>query len=181
MFETQDIDRNGTRGSGIVLLPFSQLVPNSQANRRAFSLVELMLIVVIIGVFAAIAIPRLDYAIVRRYKAEATAKKIITSLRLTRSLAISDAATNSKGFDLNMTGNSPYTGYEIENADTKVTVASHTIDSDVSVTGASKFFKFEPLGNLQIGDDPQLTVSADGKSFTITVFGVMGVAECVEN
>jgi len=68
-------------------------VPIREEKRRAFSLVELMLIVAFLGVFAAIAIPRLDYAIVRRYKAEATAKKILTSLRLTRSLAISDAAS----------------------------------------------------------------------------------------
>ena len=180
MFEAQDIDRNGTRGSGIVLLPFSQLVPNSQANRRAFSLVELMLIVAFLGVFAAIALPRLDYAIVRRYKAEATAKKILTSLRFTRSLAISDAATNNKGFDLDMIGGGSYSEYEITNTDTHATVASHTIDSDVSVTGTNKF-KFEPLGNLIVGTDLQLTVSAEGKSFTITVFQVTGVAECVEN
>jgi Tfp pilus assembly protein PilE len=180
LFEAEDIDRDSTRGSGIVLFPFSRSVPIREANRRAFSLVELMLIVVILGVFAAIAIPRLDYGIVRRYKAEATAKKILTDLRLTRSLAISDAATNSKGFEFSMLGAGPYTGYEIENSDTKATVISHTIDSDVSVTGAAKF-KFEPLGCLQTGGDLQLTVSADGKSFTITVFMVTGVAECVEN
>ena len=180
MFEAQDIDRDSIRRSGVVLFHFSRLAPIGQANRRAFSLVELMLIVAFLGVFAAIAIPRLDYAIVRRYKAETTAKKIITSLRLTRSLAISDAATNNKGFDLDMIGGSPYSGYEINNNDTHATVASHTIDSDVSVTGTNKF-KFEPLGNLQVGADLQLTVSAEGKSFTITVFQVTGVAECVEN
>lgn len=180
MFEAKDIRRDIAKRQGIVSFPSRRLVPIREENRRAFSLVELMLIVVILGVFAAIAIPRLDYGIVKRYKAEATAKKILTDLRLTRSLAISDAATNSKGFELAMTGGGPYTGYEIKNRDTNTTVASHVIDSDVSVTGASKF-KFEPLGCLQTGGDLQLTVSADGKSFTITVFMVTGVAECVEN
>jgi len=155
-------------------------VPIREENRRAFSLVELMLIVVILGVFAAIAVPRLDYAIVRQYKAEATARKILTDLRLTRSLAISDAATNSKGFEFGMVGPGPYTGYEIDNSNTHTTVASHAIDSDVSVTGANKF-KLGPLGNLTTGSNLQLTVSAEGKSFTITVFQVTGVAQCVEN
>ena len=155
-------------------------MPIRKANRRAFSLVELMLMVAILGIFAAVAIPRLDYAIVRRYKAEATAKKILIGLRLARALAISEAATNSKGFDLNMLGGSPYSGFEIENANTKATVETRTIDSDVSVTGAAKF-KFTLLGALQTGSDLLLTVSAEGKSFTITVSGVMGVAECVEN
>jgi len=153
--------------------------PIREENRRAFSLVELMLIVVILGVFAAIAVPRFDYAIVRRYKAEATAKKILTDLRLTRALAISEAAINPKGFDLNLLGVSPYTGFEIENTDTRAIVSTHAIDSDVTVTGDAKF-KFGPLGSMQIGDG-ELTVSAEGKSFTITVFGVTGVAQCVEN
>ena len=155
-------------------------MPTREENRRAFSLVELMLMVAILGIFAAVAIPRLDYAIVRRYKAEATAKKILIGLRLARALAISEAAINSKGFDLNMPGGSPYSGFEIENANTKATVETRTIDSDVSVTGAAKF-KFTLLGALQTGSDLLLTVSAEGKSFTITVSGVMGVAECVEN
>jgi len=79
-----------------------------------------------------------------------------------------------------MIGGGSYTGYEINNTDTHATVASHTIDSDVSVTGTNKFM-FEPLGNLKVGGDLQLTVSAEGKSFTVTVFQVTGVAECVEN
>ena len=155
-------------------------MPIRTKNRRAFSLAELMLIVVILGVFAAIAVPRFDYGIIRQYKAETTAKKILTDLRLARSLAISDAATNKKGFELRMLGPGPYTGYEIENSNTKATVASHAFDSDVTVTGAVTF-KFERLGNLQTGGDLQLIISADGKSFTITVFMVTGMAECVEN
>ena len=179
LFEAQDIDRDSTGGSGIVFLPFSRLAPDRSANRRAFSLVELIVIVLILGVFAMIAVPRFNYAVVRRYKAEPTAKKIVTSLRLARALAISEAAINPKGFDLNMLGGSPYTGYEIENADTKAIVSTCTIDSDVTVTGDGAF-KFNPLGYMQTGDG-ELTVSAEGKSFTITVFGATAVTKCVEN
>ena len=149
-------------------------------KRRAFSFVEMILIVAFLGIFAFIAVPRLNFAIISKQKTDTVARKIVTDLRLTRRLAISDAATNTKGFELIMLGGGPYTGYEIENSDTKATVASHTIDSDVSVTGANKF-KFEPLGNLQTGGDLQLTVSAEGRSFTITVFKVTGTVKCVEN
>jgi len=169
LIEAEDISRDSVKRS----------VPAPTENRRAFSLAELMLIVVILGVFAAIAVPRLDYGIVKRYKAEAEARKIVTGLRLARALAISEAATNPKGFDLNMLGGSPYTGFEIENADTKAIVNTCTIDSDISVTGDSAF-KFEPLGTMQTGDG-QLTVSAEGRSFTITVSGATAVTKCVEN
>jgi Tfp pilus assembly protein FimT len=150
-------------------------------RRAAFSLAELMMIVVFLGVFAYIAVPRFNLAVVSRYKAEGIAKKIATDLRLTRGLAISDAATNTKGFNLNMVGANPYGSYEIENDDTNVTVATHTIDSAVTVAGVNKFFKFQPLGNLQTGSDLQLTVSAEGKSFTITVISATGVVKYVEN
>jgi prepilin-type N-terminal cleavage/methylation domain-containing protein len=149
-------------------------------RRKGFSLVEVVMVVLFIGILAAIAIPRLNFAVISKHKAEATAKKIVTDLRLTHRLAISDAANNTKGFEFIMLGANPYTGYEIENSDTKATVASHTIDSDVSVTGAVKY-KFKPLGNLQTGGDLQLTVSAESKSFTITVLMATGVTKCVGN
>lgn len=150
-------------------------------KKSAFTLVEAILVVAFLGIFAYIAIPRLNLAVVSRYKAEGIARKIAADLRLARSLAISDAASNTKGFNLNMVGTSPYGSYEIENDDTNVTVATHTIDSDVTVAGSNKFFRFQPLGNLQTGSDPQLTVSADGKSFTITVLTATGIVKCVEN
>lgn len=178
-FEAEEADRDGTRRLPTVSLPLRRLVFNRNTNRRAFSLAELLLIVAILGVFAVIAIPRFDYGTVRGYKAETTAKKIVTSLRLGRTIAISEAAHNSKGFDLNMLGGSPYTGYEIENADTKAIVSTCTIDPDVTVTGDGAF-KFGPLGNMQTGDG-QLNVSAAGKSFTISVVGATGLATCVEN
>ncbi len=139
-----------------------------------------ILIVAFIGIFAVIAMPRLNFAIISRQKADSFARKIVTDLRLTRRLAISDAATNTAGFALNMTGSVPYTGYEIENLDTAATVDSHTIDSAVSCSGGSAF-NFGPLGNLLTGSDTQLTVSASGKTFTITITTATGMIKCTEN
>lgn len=151
-----------------------------EKEKKAFSLVELIIIVVFLGVFAAVAVPRLNLAIISKKKTETTARKIVTDLRRTRGLAISDAANNSKGFELRMLGSSPYTGYEIENRDSKTIVDSHTIDSAVSCTGDNKF-KFGPLGNLTDAGHKVLTVTAEGKSFTITVLRATGAVQCVEN
>jgi prepilin-type N-terminal cleavage/methylation domain-containing protein len=149
-------------------------------KKAAFSLVESIIVVLIVGVLAVIAIPRFNYAVISKYKAESTAAKVVTDLRRTRSLAISNAATNTAGFALNMTGSSPYSGYEIVNLDTSEVVDSHSIDSAVTCTGGSAF-QFGPLGSLKAGSDTQLTIAAEGRSSTITITGATGAIKCVEN
>jgi hypothetical protein len=133
-----------------------------------------------IGILAAIAVPRLSPAVVSKHKAEATAKKIVTDLRRTRRLAISDAATNDDGFALEMIGPDPYTGYTIVNELTDLPVDSHTIDPTVLCTGGQRFI-FGPLGNLKPTSDSQLTVSASGRIFTITIAAATGMVKCTEN
>jgi len=151
-------------------------------KKAAFSLVELILIVAFLGIFAAIAVPRLNFAVVSKHKAEATARKIVTDLRLTRRLAISDAANNTKGFRLKMVPPLPYRSYEIENFDTMETVASHAIDSSISIScPLQPIFMFGPLGDLRLGSGSELTISAEGRSFTITIIPATGMTKCVEN
>lgn len=149
-------------------------------SKKAYSLAELIIVVVFLGIFAAIAVPRINFAIITKQKSDTVARKIVTDLRRTRTLAISDAANNTDGFALNMTGTSPYNGYEIENLNTSTVTDSHTIASNISVTGGDEF-KFGPLGNLLTGSDTEITVSAEDRSFTITVITATGMVKCVEN
>lgn len=151
-------------------------------KRTAFTLVELVIIVSVLTALAFIAVPRLQYATLYRKQADTVAKKIVTDLRRTRRLAISDAPNNTEGFSLNMTGSSPYTGYEIVNLDTSTTITNGTfsIDSAITCTGGSQF-KFGPLGNLLSGSGTQLTVLASGKTFTINITSATGMIKCVEN
>jgi Tfp pilus assembly protein FimT len=149
-------------------------------SEAGYSLVELIIVVIFLGIFAAIAVPRFDLAVISKEKADTVARKIVTDLRRTRSLAISDAASNTEGYELKMLGAAPYAAYEIENCDTEETVDSHTIDSKVSCTGDNKF-EFGPLGNLKTGSGSGLTVAAEGKSYTITIVPATGAAKCAEN
>ena len=150
------------------------------SRARAFTFVELILVVFFIGIFAAICLPRLNFAIISKQKADCLAKKIVTDLRRTRSLAICEAANNSNGFALTMTGSAPYSGFAIVNLDTAATVDSYTIDPSVSCSGGADF-EFGPLGNLLSGSDNQLTVAGNGKSFTITIISATGLIKCTEN
>lgn len=149
-------------------------------KRTAYSLVELIIVVVFLGIIAAIAVPRLNFSTITKQNADNTAWKIVTDLRRTRSLAISNAANNTAGFALNMTGSAPYTGYEIQNLDTSATIDSHSIDSGINCTGGSQF-KFGPLGNLLDGSGNQLVISASGKTFTIDITAATGMIKCTEN
>lgn len=149
-------------------------------RRKALSLVEVLLVVFFIGILAVIAVPRLNTAVISRYKAEVAAKKIVTDLRRTRGLAISKAVNNTQGFELRLLGPGPYTGYEIVNLDTTATVDSHTIDPQVTVAGTANEFDFGPLGNLT-STYTQITVSAEGKTFTINIIRATGTIKCVES
>jgi Tfp pilus assembly protein FimT len=152
-----------------------------KCQKTAFSLVELIIIVGFLGILAVIAVPRLNFAIITKQKAETIAWKIVTDLRLTRRLAISDAANNNQGYELKMVGNVPYKTYEIENIDTKATILSYTIDSDVSMSNPTGIrYIFGPLGNLE-GSANRINVSAEGRSFSITVNPATGIIKCVEN
>jgi hypothetical protein len=147
-------------------------------QKTAFSLIELVIIVAFLGIIAFIAVPSFNLALISKQKADALAYKIVTDLRLTRRLAISDAVNNVQGFELKMVADT----FEIENVDTHATVSSFPIDSDVSVicpTGSR--FIFGPLGNLESGSGTAITVSAEGKSFTITFIAATGTIKCVEN
>ncbi len=147
--------------------------------RKAYSLVELIIVVLFIGILAAISMPRIDFAVVSKQKVDTVARRIVTDLRRTRRLAIADAANNSKGFEMKMRGSQPYRRYEIMSHDTHEIVDSLTIDSDISCTGDDNF-RFGPMGNLT-DDDCQLKVAAQGRSFTITIIPATGMVKCVEN
>jgi Tfp pilus assembly protein FimT len=147
-------------------------------KRTAYSLVEMIVVVMILGAIAFIAIPRINFTGLNRKQANAVAKKIATDLRRTRTLAISYAANNTKGYNLQMIGSSPYTSYNIVDANSSSTVQTLTIDSSVSCTGGS-LFKFGPLGNLLSGSSATaISVSSGGKTYTITVISATGIVQC---
>ena len=91
-------------------------------EKRAFTLTELILVFIFVGIFAAISIPRLNFAVISKQNADCHARKIVTDFRRVRALAISNAADNTAGFALNMTGSAPYFAYEIVNIDTGATI-----------------------------------------------------------
>ena len=146
-------------------------------KKSAYTLVELIIVVVILAAMAVIAIPRLRFPTLYRKQADTVARKIVTDLRRARELAISNAATNSNGYAISRTG---LTYQIVDGNGTPITNGTFTIDSKISCSGGTNF-RFGPLGSLTAYDSNQLTVSAQGKIFTISITPATGMIKCTQN
>jgi Tfp pilus assembly protein FimT len=156
--------------------PFIFKGGDMRVKRKAVTLIELLIIVLIIAAMTFVAIPRFSMATAKAGRAAAMAQKIAAGIRYTRSLAISNAATNSQGFSLNMTGSGSYTGFQIVDLSTSNVVKTESIDPAVSCTGANDF-KFGPLGNRLVDSD-SLAIGGGGKTFSVTVISATGMVKC---
>jgi len=146
-------------------------------KRNAHTLVELIIIVAILGALAFIAIPRLRLAVLYGQQADTVARKIVTDLRRTRQLAISNAATEPNGFALNRDGLT----YEIvDGSGTPIPNGTFSIDPKITCSDGT-IFQFGPLGNLKTGSHSRLAVSAGDKTFTISITPATGMIQCTEN
>ena len=175
--------------------------------KEGYTLIELVIVMLFVAAFAAIAVPRLNFAGVRKKGAEVVAYKFLSELRRTRALAIANAAVNPNGFGIwinpagamvteepvvytaglfsngesSIKGRSriKYYTYEIRNLMTGETVDSQDVYDNVNI-GGGKQFSFGPLGNLTSGDT-NLTISSGSKFFVINITGSTGSMACVEH
>lgn len=152
-----------------------------EKQTKAYTVVELIIVLLFLAAFAAVAVPRINFSAITKKKADTLARRITTDLRHTRTLAVSNGAINTAGFGLYMLGGGPYSSYEIRNLDTSGVVSSHTITPGISCTGGATF-NFGPFGDLLTGSDTSLTVSvpAEGKTYTITIISATGMVKCEE-
>lgn len=146
--------------------------------RRGHTLVELIVTVAIIAALTCVAVPRLRFDVIKKAKAGVVAEKVATDLRLARSRAVLCATGSPAGCALNMTGLSPYTGYQIVDLSDLSVIATHTLPADVQCTGGAHF-QFSPLGSLKVGSDTQLQVASQGRTYTITVLSATGMVRCL--
>ncbi|UCD50901.1 MAG: prepilin-type N-terminal cleavage/methylation domain-containing protein [Phycisphaerales bacterium] len=149
-------------------------------RRRGYTVAELLVVVLIIGVLAAVGVPRLQFGLRDRSQGSVTAWKIVTDLRRTRSLAILHAATNPQGFALNVRRQGKNTTYDLVDLSNSRVVESHAIDSSVVCEGGASF-QFGPLGALKDGSDSSLELSLGPSTFELTVVPATGTVRCVEN
>ncbi|HBG28666.1 MAG: hypothetical protein A2Y10_11990 [Planctomycetes bacterium GWF2_41_51] len=148
-------------------------------NAKAFTLAEMLIVVLIISAFTFIAVPRMGMATIFRGKSEIAANQIASAIRLCRTLAIDNAAVNKQGYSLNMTGSGQYSGFQIVNLQTNQIVKSETIPTSVSCKGTGNF-RFNPLGSRTDGNGI-LMVTGGGKNYKLSVISSTGMVRCEKN
>lgn len=132
-----------------------------------FALAELILIVAILAILVSIAIPRVGWDTMGKVQAETAGRQFGNYLKLARSLAITNAGTNSSGYKIVLSGD--FTSYSIINDDTSETVKGPIdIPEGVTCSGDSQFH-FTTLGQLQSGSTSALQFSKAGDTTTATV------------
>jgi len=143
-------------------------------NIKAFTLIELLFVIVVIAVLAAVAVPRVGVPFTKKAKLRVTARRMLSDLRYTRRLAI----TNAEDYRLNV--NSTTKEYKIYDAGNTQIGNTQTIDQDITIS-ADKNFIFEPLGNASSSSDTTVSFSSDGNQITITVTVSTGRVEMEES
>jgi len=146
-----------------------------EKSRRAcgYTLIELVFVIVVIMLVAVIVIPRMGLPFTVKMKVYTASKKLVSNLRYTRRLAI----TNNENYRLQV--DSSAKEYEIYDAGDNQVGNTETIDSSITVSG-DKDFIFEAFGNASAASDTGISLSADGNQYNITVTVATGRVELVE-
>jgi hypothetical protein len=139
----------------------------------AHTLVEVVTVVLILSILAAVAVPRINFAAVGGVRGDAAVRQIATDLRRTRANALLEAARNCRGFALVMTGGVPYNGYEIVDLRDSAVVATCKIAQGIRCSGGQRFV-FGPLGNLAGGSDAELHIVTDARTYTLEIAPATG-------
>ncbi len=149
--------------------PTSRRRPRATA-RRAFTLVEVALVVVIAGLLAAVAVPRYAQSLTR-YSANAAAQRVIADLELARQRAAATSKTVDVVFD---PAADTYAFTNLDHPDHPGT--PYTVDLSADPYGADlrtadfagrAYFKFSGYGRPDAGGT--LTLGVGTHAFTIAL------------
>ncbi|MCK4519554.1 MAG: prepilin-type N-terminal cleavage/methylation domain-containing protein [Candidatus Omnitrophica bacterium] len=136
-------------------------------RKKGYTFAEILFVIIILGVLAGIAIPRVGVDFAVKMKVKTAAQRLASDLRLTRRLAV----TNNENYKLSV--DSSAKKYSIYNSADEQTGITRSIDTDIIVS-ADKDFIFEALGNASVSSDTVISLLADENQADITVTAATG-------
>lgn len=133
--------------------------PLDSWNSSGFTIIEIIVVIIIVGILAAVVLPRIDFGATSSQASVNTAADMVASdIRYAQEWAMANRTSKSITFN----GSSTYT----------FSPASTGMDPSGQLQGAtvsSNTFTFNSLGEPTAGGGSTVTVSAGGVSKTITV------------
>ena len=173
--------------------------------RAGFTLIELIMVVAVLAILMSIAIPRMGWGTIGKVQAESAARNFSGHLKLARSLAISNAGSNSGGYKVVLTGTgtsrtigsraagymtfytlTTFTSYSLINAATSGTVKGR-IEIPEGVTCVppilgrrTKVFHFTPLGTLEGETTETVRFTKSDYTAAVTVTAVGRITTVIE-
>ncbi|MFH1776089.1 MAG: GspH/FimT family pseudopilin [Candidatus Omnitrophota bacterium] len=131
-------------------------------RQKANTLLEILVVIVFIGILAAVSIPRLSLSFVTKMKLRTAGQRLVADLRYTRRLAV----TNNEDYRLSVDASAKeYSLYD--SGDTQYST-TRTVDSAITIN-ADKDFIFGPLGNADSSSDTSVSLSAGSTQYDISV------------
>ena len=132
---------------------------------KGFTLIELIVVMVIVGILAATLIPRFDFTTSSRTSVGGAAYMIASDIRYAQEWAMANRVSKSVIFT---SGSSVYTFNPINNLDSSGRLPSGvTINNNFTIT-------FNSLGEPTTGGGGSVTVNGSGQTNTISVVNYTG-------
>ncbi len=151
----------------------------TDCGRKGITLIEIIMVIVIVGIIASVAVPRFrpDFSTKQLVKSEA--QKIVTNIRYARSLAVTDidATRYIVRFYYNSNNYGIYRN-QVRAADLIGSIIP--IPPEITASGERRI-RFYRQGNCDLRDSGIIDISAGGHNYVITVQTATGRVRLREN
>jgi len=150
---------------------------NGRTGRSAFTLVEVILVVILMGVLAAVAIPRFAGSALWGPEGEGSVRSVVATFHLARRMAIDQAATRPNGFYVVCSGAT----YSIYSPDTGAVEGETKTLFDGWTFQKGYTLKFSSLGaETGLATADTVNIVGHGTTWLISVSGPTGSVKYVK-
>jgi type II secretory pathway pseudopilin PulG len=153
-------------------------MPCRLLTRRAMTMLEMVIVVVFIGIFAALALPRLGPTLLSNFGSEADARRLALDLLQAQRYAITTGDNHFIQFVMSGSNATGYTVMRRTGGTTTAVDAPHTFASQVTVTPSAANAEFQFDGSALASY--QIDLVGPNQTWRVTVVQITGAIKAVK-